>query len=53
MPSFKEMKFEDCKALLYDDGSILFSDHYAEHHVYLEKEEVDQLFETLKKLREG
>jgi len=46
----KEIKFEDCKALIYDDGTILFSDYSTEHVVYLEREEVEQLCETLKTL---
>lgn len=47
----KEIQFEDCRALIYDDGAIMLSDYDAEHQCYLEKEEVDQLIEVLKILR--
>lgn len=46
----KTLDFDDCKATIYNNGSIMIFDYHAKHINYLSKEEMEDLIKEYKTL---
>ena len=48
--TIKTLEFEDFTCDIMDDGDVHFSDHHAEHMIYVYKFEFEKIIESYKRV---